>query len=272
MRPLYVCYCRSGVEDGRNVSIFKFDLAFGLKNRYANSIACSKALDGTHPFSRQVKEAFRLLSGLGLNNDAERRIRAGKHVRVMTDEIPSDVMRGLGFNVKRYPHKYLPVTNPESTFGRVRTCGFHIDASNILFNRFNSKGVLTVKAVVDWCIERSVNWHLYLDSNTMGCLHANDTAGYNYLQWFYNHDVDGERRINIPPHTSKKTADDFMFDFADKGFGDLCSRDEFDEWDYLGWTLNGAESGVQRLHKFWTTDTTVRIPDIGLCADIPSHF
>lgn len=268
----YVFYYRSGEEDRRNISTVKFDLSLSARNPRTNGRLCAAALDGNHPFSANLRKTIARLSQFGLRDYAERRIREGKHFCVGTSSLPVQVLRDLGWRVVRYPHKYLPVLDKSATLERAQRFGLHIDGSNIIFNRHNPRGALSLKALIDWNSDHHVDWHVYLDGTTWAHLWRKDRGGYHFLQSFYKNAVDGKRRINTPSMLSAKTADDLMFDFADIHNGALVSRDEFDEWDYLGWTLRGAESGEPRLHKFFTDESTISIPDIGLHAKIPTTY
>lgn len=272
MSPTNVFYYRAGTEDGINHSFVKFDLADSLRDPHANGIACSAALDGRNAMSTTLRETLKLLERYGLRAYVLDRIRHGKQFAVGTAELPIDEISRIGWRVKRYPNKYRSDVDRDDALVRARRYGLHIDASNLILNRHNIHGGLALLAVINWCKANGVKWHIYFDHKTWGGLKKKDRIGYDYFQTIYRERVDGSRRFCTPKRDSGLTADDLMFDYANGDGGSILSRDTFDERDYLGWPMTGAEDGRQRLHKFWTDSTSISVPDIGLYAIVPTSY
>jgi hypothetical protein len=271
------------------VKSYTFDLYYRTDGAYQNSLVKAAVNVGSHwldkgelryayteyapaPVGSMFHVTANLLAAYGMPANGVDLTLSGKQCHLQSASLPLDKLESMGWNLKPYPRKYVPVADPLGLRGKVATAGLSIDVSNVIAQDWfaDTRG-LVVKGAVDTLDALGISFHLYLDHTMWGWIKGQGWyEAYDYLMGFYI-TARGWRRIT----TSKRgvTADEIMLHQADIRGNHILSRDEFDEYDLrYDWIMHGAQNGYPRMHKFIRIGDRFCIPDLDVAADIPTTW
>lgn len=268
---------------------FTFDLYYRIDEQHEDSVVKVAVHNGEHWLDKHemhyayaqnapapVGSMFRVttdaLSAYGIPSNGVDLTLSGKQCFLKSAKPPLDLLGRFGWNLKPYPRKFITVEDTDALRSKVALSGLSLDVANIVAQeRFADTEGRVIKGIVDTLDDLGIRKFLYIDHKMWGWLLEKEWQdAYDYLMGFYRVPK-AYRRIT----TSKKgvTADEIMLRQADIRGNHILSRDEFDEFDLqYDWVMHGAESGYPRLHKFVRVGDAVFIPDIGVTAEIPSHW
>ena len=188
------------------------------------------------------------------------RLMFGKEAFTRIKELPIRQLREIGWTFDQLPEPGIEFDR-EDVARKARLAGLLIDGANIVRNgHLGANGVRALKALLDKLDNECTWWHLYFDNSIRWWFHATQNAeGLSLLNWLYS-----ERRRSVTTARKGRSADEMMLRWAYKQGRHIISRDGFQDDPAYTWLQESAKAHYPRLHKYYTHDGVIEIPNLGI--------
>lgn len=188
------------------------------------------------------------------------RLMVGKESFTKITELPIQQLREIGWTFDKLPEPGIDFDR-EDVARKARLAGLLIDGSNIIRNgHLGANGVRALKALLDKLDDDNTWWHLYFDNSIRWWFHATqNTEGLSLLNWLYS-----ERRRSVTTARKGRSADEMMLRWAYKQGRHIISRDGFQDDPAYTWLQESAKARYPRLHKYYSHENVIEIPNLGI--------
>jgi len=210
------------------------------------------------PVARVLADTLSIMKLAGAQNLDH--LMSGKEAFTLLMELPIKRLREIGWTFRQLPEPGAIFVR-EDVARKARLAGLLLDGSNIVRNgRLGANGVRALKALLDKLDNDGTWWHLYFDNSIRWWFHDTQNAeGLSLLDWLYS-----ERRRSVTTARNGRSADEMILRWAYKQGRHIVSRDGFQDDPACVWLQESAKAQYPRLHKYYSHDNVIEIPNLGI--------